>query len=230
MRSFDRAMPEELNRVLTDHASSLLLCSSEAAALNLRAERVAGRIEVVGDVMVDIALLLGPSAADRTEVLDAHGVTPGEFVLVTAHRAGNVDDPARLERLVELLEALPAARSSSRVHPRTRARLEAAGLLDRLPLSSPPLGYLEFTALPAARARGADRLRRRAEGGLPRRRRRASRCAPPPSGPRRSRRAGTCSSTSTPPPRWPRCEREPPARAAAALRRRPGGRARRGRA
>ena len=77
MRSFDRAMPEELNRVLTDHAAALLLCSSEAAAANLRAERVAGRIEVVGDVMVDIALLLGPRAAARTEVLEAHGVRAG---------------------------------------------------------------------------------------------------------------------------------------------------------
>ncbi len=145
MRSFDRAMPEELNRVLTDHASSLLLCSSEAAAAHLRAERVAGRIEVVGDVMVDIALLLGPRAAARTDVLDAHGVRPGDFVLATAHRAGNVDDPARLERLVALLEAVPYPVVFP-VHPRTRARLEAAGMLDRLPLS-PPLGYLEFTAL-----------------------------------------------------------------------------------
>ncbi len=145
MRSFDRAMPEELNRVLTDHASALLLCSSEPAAENLRAERVAGRIEVVGDVMVDIALLLGPRAAERTEVLERFGVRPGEYALVTAHRAGNVDDPARLERLVELIEALPLPVVFP-VHPRTRARLEAAGLLDRLPLSA-PLGYLEFTAL-----------------------------------------------------------------------------------
>jgi UDP-N-acetylglucosamine 2-epimerase (non-hydrolysing)/UDP-GlcNAc3NAcA epimerase len=145
MRSFDRAMPEELNRVLTDHAASLLLCSSEAAAGNLRAERVAGRIEVVGDVMVDVALLLGPRAAARTDVLAAHGVEPGEYVLVTAHRAGNVDDPARLARLVALIEALPLPVVFP-VHPRTRARLEAAGLLDRVPLA-PPLGYLEFTAL-----------------------------------------------------------------------------------
>jgi UDP-GlcNAc3NAcA epimerase len=64
---------------------------------------------------------------------------------VTAHRAGNVDDPARLERLVELIEALPYP-TVFPVHPRTRARLEAAGLLDRLRLSA-PLGYLEFTAL-----------------------------------------------------------------------------------
>jgi len=145
MRSFDRAMPEELNRVLTDHASALLFCSSEVAAAHLRAERVVGRIEVVGDVMVDVALLLGPRAAARTDVLEAHGVRPGEFVLATAHRPGNVDDPARLERLVALLEAVPHPVVFP-VHPRTRARLEAAGRLDRLALS-PPLGYLEFTAL-----------------------------------------------------------------------------------
>jgi UDP-GlcNAc3NAcA epimerase len=151
MRSFDRAMPEELNRVLTDHAASLLLCSSEAAAENLRAERIAGRVEVVGDVMVDVALLLGPRAAARTEVLDAYGVEAGRFLLVTAHRAGNVDDPARLERLVALLEALPAP-AVLPLHPRTATRLEASGLRARLDAAphlrlAPPLGYLEFTAL-----------------------------------------------------------------------------------
>jgi UDP-GlcNAc3NAcA epimerase len=151
MRSFDRAMPEELNRVLTDHASSLLLCSSEAAAQNLRAERIAGRVEVVGDVMVDIALLPGPRAAALTDVPAAHGVEPGSFLLVTAHRAGNVDEPARLERLVALLEALPEP-ALFPLHPRTAARLETSGLRARLDAASnvrlaPPLGYLEFTAL-----------------------------------------------------------------------------------
>ena len=151
MRSFDRAMPEELNRVLTDHASALLLCSSEGAAANLRAECVAGRIEVVGDVMVDVALLLGPRAAACQEVLAEHGVEPGAFLLVTAHRAGNVDDPARLERLVALLEALPDP-AVLPLHPRTRARLETSGLLARLEAApgvrlTAPLGYLEFTAL-----------------------------------------------------------------------------------
>jgi UDP-GlcNAc3NAcA epimerase len=151
MRSFDRTMPEELNRVLTDHASSLLLCSSEGAAENLRAERIAGRIAVVGDVMVDIALLIGPRAAARTDVLAQHGVEPGRYLLITSHRAGNVDDPARLERLVALLEALPEP-AIFPLHPRTAARLEASGLRARLDAAPqlrlvPPLGYLEFTAL-----------------------------------------------------------------------------------
>src|SRR3954464_4793456 len=91
MRSYDRTMPEELNRVLTDHASSLLLCSSEAAAETLRGEGVAGEVAVVGDVMVDVFALLAPRA-DRG-VLERLGVSPGGYVLATAHRAGNVDDP-----------------------------------------------------------------------------------------------------------------------------------------
>ena len=114
MRSYDRTMPEELNRVLTDHASDLLLCSSEAPAAILRGERVAGEIEVVGDVMVDVAQLLGPRAAARTAALEAAGVTPGGYVLATAHRAGNVDDPARLAALVGAARAPCPGRSSCR--------------------------------------------------------------------------------------------------------------------
>ncbi len=148
MRSYDRTMPEELNRVLTDHASDLLLCSSEAPAEILRGERAAGEVEVVGDVMVDVAQLLGPRAAARTEALERLGVSAGEYVLATAHRAGNVDDPARLERLVALLEAIPHPVVLP-LHPRTAARLEAAGLRRRLAgvVLAPPLGYLDFTAL-----------------------------------------------------------------------------------
>jgi UDP-GlcNAc3NAcA epimerase len=146
MRSYDRAMPEELNRVLTDHASDLLLCSSEAPAETLRREGVAGRIEVVGDVMVDVAQLLGPRAAARTDALERFGVRAGEYVLATAHRAGNVDDPARLARLVALLDAVPYAVLLP-LHPRTAARLEAAALSFERVIAAPPLGYLDFTAL-----------------------------------------------------------------------------------
>ena len=91
MRSFDRTMPEELNRVLADHASDLLLCPSPAAVENLRRESVGGAIELVGDVMVDVALRVGAGAPARTDVLARYGVGRGEFVLATAHRAGNVD-------------------------------------------------------------------------------------------------------------------------------------------
>jgi UDP-N-acetylglucosamine 2-epimerase (non-hydrolysing)/UDP-GlcNAc3NAcA epimerase len=151
MRSFDRAMPEELNRVLTDHLSDLLLVPAQGAADNLAREGVAGRVEVVGDVMVDVAQLFQPRAREDDGPLAAPGVTPGEYVLVTAHRAGNVDDPARLRRLVELLLALPLP-AVLPLHPRTRARLVEAGWLGELEAAphvrlQPPLGYVAFTAL-----------------------------------------------------------------------------------
>lgn len=151
MRSGDRTMPEEVNRVLTDHLASLLLCSSGVPAENLARESAAGKVEVVGDVMVDVAALLQPRARAHPEAVEAQGVAAGEYLLVTAHRAGNVDDPARLQKLVGVLQALPAP-AVLPLHPRTRARLEAAGLLDRvvgLPHVhiAPPLGYLDFTSL-----------------------------------------------------------------------------------
>jgi UDP-N-acetylglucosamine 2-epimerase (non-hydrolysing)/UDP-GlcNAc3NAcA epimerase len=146
MRSYDRSMPEELNRVLADHAASLLLCSSAAAVATLRDERVAGEVVLVGDVMVDVFALLAPRA-DAT-LLDRLGLERGAYVLATAHRAGNVDDPARLRALVELLRGVDGPVVLP-LHPRTRARLEAAGLLGELDgvILAPPLGYLEFTAL-----------------------------------------------------------------------------------
>jgi UDP-N-acetylglucosamine 2-epimerase (non-hydrolysing)/UDP-GlcNAc3NAcA epimerase len=149
MRSFDRAMPEELNRVLTDHAADLLLVPSRNAADNLAREGVAGEVEIVGDVMVDVAEMLAPRARADDGPLQAAGVRAGEYVLVTAHRAGNVDDRGRLALLVELLLSLELPVVLP-LHPRTRARLEAAGLLDRLAEDAivlPPLGPLAFTAL-----------------------------------------------------------------------------------
>jgi len=151
MRSFDRAMAEERNRVLTDHLSDLLLCSSDTAAANLRAESVAGEVAVVGDVMVDVAMRRQPSARADTATLAAYGVKSGEYLLLTAHRAGNVDDPARLRAVLELIGALPMPVVLP-LHPRTRARLHEAGLFDRLAgvdglTIAEPLGYVEFSAL-----------------------------------------------------------------------------------
>ena len=151
MRSFDRSMPEELNRVLVDHASSLLLCSSDVAVANLRREGVAGDISEVGDVMVDVALAVQPRARERSDLIGARGLEPGGYVLATAHRAGNVDDPSRLTALVDLLCSMPLPVLFT-VHPRTRQRLDQAGLLGRLEgsgsvITAPPLGYLETAAL-----------------------------------------------------------------------------------
>src|SRR3954447_9239141 len=151
MRSFDMRMPEELNRVLTDHASGLLLCSTETAVRNLEREHAPGAVVLVGDAMADVTLAFAPIAGQQSTALSDHGVEPGRYVVVTAHRAGNVDDPARLERLVELLEALPMP-AVFPLHPRTRARLEASGLLARVEATplvrlARPLGYLDFLTL-----------------------------------------------------------------------------------
>lgn len=152
MRSFDRSMPEELNRVLCDHVSTLLLCASETAAENLRAESAYGAIEIVGDVMVDIAQTWRERASALTdEVVARHGLAEGSYVLITAHRAGNVDDPQRLLALVELIATLPLP-TVLPLHPRTRARLHETGLLQRVQALATvhlmePLSYVEFAAL-----------------------------------------------------------------------------------
>jgi UDP-N-acetylglucosamine 2-epimerase len=131
--------------------SQLLLCSSQTAVDNLVREEAVGEAVLVGDVMVDVAHLFQPRARADDVPLREAGVEPGEYVLVTAHRAGNVDDPVRLQALVDLLLAIPLPVVLP-LHPRTGARLDAAGLLDTLQAAphvrlTPPLGYLAFTAL-----------------------------------------------------------------------------------
>ncbi|HEX6583994.1 MAG TPA: UDP-N-acetylglucosamine 2-epimerase (non-hydrolyzing) [Thermoleophilaceae bacterium] len=148
MRSFDRSMPEELNRVLTDHTSDLLLCSTHTAMVNLEREGVRGEAHLVGDVMADVSLAFRDIAEERSTILDDLGLEPGSYLTVTAHRAGNVDGQERLEALVSLVEALPGPVVLP-LHPRTRERLEAAGLMERLDGIKlvPPLGYLDFLKL-----------------------------------------------------------------------------------
>ncbi len=114
-----------------------------------------GETHLVGDVMADVSLAFQELARERSTALADRGLEPGAYLLVTAHRAGNVDPPERLLQLVELLEALPGPVVFP-VHPRTRRRLEEEGLLDRLAAVpglelAPPLGYLDFLEL----ARGA---------------------------------------------------------------------------
>jgi UDP-N-acetylglucosamine 2-epimerase (non-hydrolysing)/UDP-GlcNAc3NAcA epimerase len=151
MRSFDRSMPEELNRVLTDHASGLLLCSTKTAVRNLEREGAAGEAHLVGDVMADVSLAFRDIAEEQSRAMEERGLEPGSYLVLTAHRAGNVDDPARLRLLVELVEALPTPVVFP-VHPRTRGRLEEQGLVERLAAApgvelAAPLGYLDFLKL-----------------------------------------------------------------------------------
>jgi UDP-GlcNAc3NAcA epimerase len=147
LRSFDRAMPEEVNRVVADVICDLRFCPSETAVRNLAAEGVTRGVHMVGDVMVDVARTFGPIAA-RSDAPERLGVARGEYALVTVHRQSNTS-PEAMPALVEVLEAIgrPAVFA---VHPRTRAALERAGLLERAAATArltPPLGYLDFTAL-----------------------------------------------------------------------------------
>lgn len=153
LRSFDRTMPEEVNRVICDTLADLLLAPGAAAAANLEREGVAGEIVITGDVMGDVVLGLG-AALDPAASTASFGVTVGEFVLVTAHRAANVDDPANLERLVELIESLEVPAIFT-LHPRTRERLTSTGLLARLETIAsltlaPPLPHATTLSLAAA--------------------------------------------------------------------------------
>jgi UDP-N-acetylglucosamine 2-epimerase (non-hydrolysing) len=154
LRSGDWSMPEEVNRVLTDRLSDLLLTHSPEAEENLVREGVdSRRVRYVGNTMIDSLRRFETVARERA-MWAQHGVDPFEYVLVTLHRPSNVDDPSRLARIVNSLCRLAAdAPVIFPVHPRTRARLAAGGDLERLTTAgvrcTEPVGYLDFLSLQA---------------------------------------------------------------------------------
>lgn len=154
LRSFDWSMPEEINRVLTDRLSQLLLTHSPEAEENLAREGVdTDLVRCVGNTMID-SLRRFESAARERATWSRYGVAPREYVLVTLHRPSNVDDPARLAGIVSGLCALAAdAPVVFPVHPRTRARLATGAALERLDEAgvrcTDPVGYLDFLSLQA---------------------------------------------------------------------------------
>ena len=151
LRSFNRAMPEEINRVVADHLSTWLFASTDAAIANLKREGIdADKIHAVGDVMYDAALQVADRARDYSTVLADFGLSPKGFVLATLHRAENTDVAERLACAVSALETV--ARTMPVVlplHPRTRTRMEAAGLKFERVRTLPPVGYLDMAALEA---------------------------------------------------------------------------------
>jgi UDP-GlcNAc3NAcA epimerase len=151
LRSFDRTMPEELNRVLVDALSRLLLAPSEVAVENLRAEGITDGVHVVGDVMMDANLRLAPLVRERSTALDDAGVEPGGYLVLTLHRAANTTPGA----LRDVTRALAAIREPLvfPIHPRTEAALAEAGIeLPENVRALPPVGYLDLAAL-ASQAR-----------------------------------------------------------------------------
>jgi UDP-N-acetylglucosamine 2-epimerase len=148
LRSHNRHMPEEINRVVTDHLSSLLFCPTPTAVEQLAAEGIHAGVHLVGDVMYDVALATAQEARGR-DVLKRLGLTRKEYLLCTVHRPSNTDEERSLRSIVEAL------RSCGRtvvfpVHPRTRKALEKHGLTDDLPetlVLTEPLDYLDFQCL-----------------------------------------------------------------------------------
>ncbi len=150
LRSRDRAMPEEHNRVVVDHLADLCCAPTDASATNLANEGICGddRVAVTGNTVVEAVLELRPDTAATNGILAVHGVERDRFVLATFHRPENVDDPEMLATILSELAALPIPVVFP-LHPRTAVRAAEAGLeplLDKL-LVAPPVGYREFLGL-----------------------------------------------------------------------------------
>jgi UDP-GlcNAc3NAcA epimerase len=147
LRSFNRRMPEEINRVLTDHVADLLFCPTQTAVDNLAAEGIASGVHHVGDVMCDAVLHNGALAAARSRILEALGLQPGTYLLATLHRPRNTDDPNRLRAIIEAFGSVGDPIVFP-VHPRTRKAIRAqAQRVPRNVCLREPVGYLDMLQL-----------------------------------------------------------------------------------
>ena len=148
LRSYDRRMPEEINRVLTDHCSDLLFCPTERAVENLKREGITNGVYLTGDVMVD-AINQNIKIAEKTsKILSKLNIKPKEYYLATVHRAENTDDPNRLKNIVEAFCEIENIVFPC--HPRTEKFLKTYGLWDRLcehVKVIKPVGYLDMLIL-----------------------------------------------------------------------------------
>ena len=148
LRSFDRSMPEELNRIVTDCLSDFLFVSEPSGVTNLRREGAApDSIFFVGNVMID-TLMSYQASAQSSRILDELGVQPGQYALATLHRPANVDDPEQLRQMTQLLndiaERLPVVFP---VHPRTAKAMQDACLTTHGVILTKPQGYIDFLRL-----------------------------------------------------------------------------------
>jgi len=149
LRSFNRSMPEEHNRVLTDHAADLLLCPTQTAMDNLAREGITHGAHLVGDVMYDALLYNAALAERRSDVLGRMELPPGGYALVTVHRPRNTDDPARLRAILGALEELGAdGPVVFPAHPRTRKAMDTLGCRPGPDVRVvDPVGYLDMLIL-----------------------------------------------------------------------------------
>ncbi|MFZ5912452.1 MAG: non-hydrolyzing UDP-N-acetylglucosamine 2-epimerase [Chloroflexota bacterium] len=147
LRSYNRAMPEEINRVAADHLSDILFCPTEAAIQNLAKEGILENVYLVGDVMYDALLCNLAQARGRSTVLSQLGLQAGKYALATVHRAANTDDPANMTAILTALGELPA-RIVLPLHPRTRKLLAQYGLSAPPNVSLlEPVGYFDMLIL-----------------------------------------------------------------------------------
>jgi UDP-N-acetylglucosamine 2-epimerase (non-hydrolysing) len=151
LRSFDRRMPEEVNRVLTDHVSNNLFCPTKNALRNLRKEHVWGKAFLTGDVMVETLNEYVTLAEKKSTILDRLNVEPKKYILVTIHRAENTENQFRLSKIVEALTKIKK-RIVFPIHPRTVKALKEYLLIQKLASNSniiltEPLSYLDFIHL-----------------------------------------------------------------------------------
>lgn len=152
LRSFNRQMPEEINRVVADHVCDLLLAPTPVAMANLRVEGLAGRSVYSGDVMYDAVLHFRSLAKQRSNILEQLALRPHAYAVATLHRAENTDDPIKLRRLLDGFNRVAAAHLPLifPIHPRTANRIQA-DLRDWAPNARlrliDPIGYLDMLAL-----------------------------------------------------------------------------------
>ena len=148
LRSFNRSMPEEMNRIVADRLSDILFCPSQTAVDNLAAEGICEGVHLVGDVMADSLAFGVARARKRSQILSRLGLCKHEYLIATVHRAENTDDPARLESILSALGRLEQ-KIVFPVHPRTREMLQSGRFADLHSRIVPiePLGYLDTLRL-----------------------------------------------------------------------------------
>jgi len=148
LRSFNKLMPEEQNRILTDHISSLLLCPTGTAVKNLEAEGINKGVHQVGDVMLDASLFYRDKSHDTPSALPPEIRNMDSFFLITLHRAENTDDPARLKTIVEAMNSMTDRAGVFPLHPRTKKMLETHNLSFSPHIKIiEPVGFLDMIRL-----------------------------------------------------------------------------------